>query len=132
MPGPLQTCQESRCELEKFYKRGSTELRNREELRYVRVNFEIDTILIINGTYKVLDTVLGAVADEDTKSRVLSLLIDPEMDKMKCEVDVKVAAILDSHLVGHPIMYYNKITEIVQDIKQEKREKERERKRADQ
>lgn len=80
--------------------------------------------VIINATYKVLDTVLGDVADEDTKIRVLSLLIDPEMDKIKREVDVKMAAILHSHFVGHPITYNNKITEIVQDIQQERRERE--------
>lgn len=80
--------------------------------------------VIINATYKVLDTVLGAVSDEDTKIRVLSLLIDPEMDKIKCEVDVKMAAILHSHFVGHPIIYNNKLTEIVQDIQQERRERE--------
>jgi GTP-binding protein EngB required for normal cell division len=80
--------------------------------------------VIINATYKVLDTVLGAVSDEDTKIRVLSILIDPEMDKIKCEVDVKMAAILHSHFVGHPITYNNKLTEIVQDIQQERRERE--------
>jgi hypothetical protein len=80
--------------------------------------------VIINATYKVLDTVLGAVSDEDTKIRVLSLLIDPEMDKIKCEVNVKMAAILQSHFVGHPITYNNKLTEIVQDIQQERRERE--------
>jgi GTP-binding protein EngB required for normal cell division len=80
--------------------------------------------VIINATYKVLDTVLGAVSDEDTKIRVLSLLIDPEMDKIKCEVDAKMAAILHSHFVGHPITYNNKLTEIVQDMQQERRERE--------
>ncbi|KAJ4301869.1 hypothetical protein N0V90_003965 [Kalmusia sp. IMI 367209] len=80
--------------------------------------------VIINATYTVVDTVLGAVSDEDTKIRVLFLLINPEMDKIKCEVDVKMAAILNSYLVGHPITYNNKITEIVQDIQQERRERE--------
>jgi hypothetical protein len=80
--------------------------------------------VIINATYKVLDTVLGAVSDEDTKVGVLSLLIDPEMDRIKCEVDVKMAAILHSHFVGHPITYNNKLTEIVHDIQQERRERE--------
>jgi GTP-binding protein EngB required for normal cell division len=80
--------------------------------------------VIINATYKVLDTVLGAVSDEDTRIRVLSLLIDPEMDKIKCEVDAKMAAILHSHFVGHPITYNNELTEIVQDMQQERRERE--------
>ena len=80
--------------------------------------------VIINATYKALNTVLEAVSDGDTKIGVLSVLIDPEMDKIKCEVDVKMAAILQSHFVGHPITYNNKLMEIVQDIQQERRERE--------
>lgn len=53
VPGPLQTCRESRSELQKHYQRGFKELRNRDdvELRYVWVNFEIDIIYIGSGNH---------------------------------------------------------------------------------
>jgi hypothetical protein len=53
VPAPLQTCQESRRELQKYYQRGFVELRNRDDmgLRYVWVNFEIDIIYIGNGNH---------------------------------------------------------------------------------
>jgi hypothetical protein len=53
VPAPLQTCRESRRELEKHYQRGFVELRNRDDfgLRYVWVNFEIDIIYIGDGNH---------------------------------------------------------------------------------
>ncbi|KAF2445206.1 hypothetical protein P171DRAFT_431948 [Karstenula rhodostoma CBS 690.94] len=53
VPAPLQTCRESRRELQKHYRRGFVELRNRDDvgLRYVWVNFEIDIIYIGDGNH---------------------------------------------------------------------------------
>ncbi|OAG05796.1 uncharacterized protein CC84DRAFT_1164251 [Paraphaeosphaeria sporulosa] len=53
VPAPLQTCRESRREMQKHYQRGLVELRNRDDmgLRYVWVNFEIDIIYIGNGNH---------------------------------------------------------------------------------
>jgi hypothetical protein len=53
VPAPLQTCRESRRELQKYYQRGFVELRNRDdlELRYVWVNFKIDIVYIGNGNH---------------------------------------------------------------------------------
>lgn len=80
--------------------------------------------VIMNATYEVLEHILGALLDEDTKAKVLALLIDPGMDKIKGEVESKTAKILHFYFIGHPITYNNRITEIVQDMQQERREKE--------
>ncbi|KAK7189950.1 hypothetical protein DPSP01_013411 [Paraphaeosphaeria sporulosa] len=57
VPAPLQTCQESRLELQKYYQRGLSELGDGNEPRYVWIDFEVDIVSIGSTEFCVYERV---------------------------------------------------------------------------
>jgi hypothetical protein len=76
---------------------------------------------VLYAASQTIESILRNVADNETADALLSLVVNPAMEKIKTELRNKADEILEPHVSGHPITYNHYLTDNVQNAQAQRR-----------
>ncbi|KAF1807999.1 hypothetical protein P152DRAFT_485810 [Eremomyces bilateralis CBS 781.70] len=76
---------------------------------------------ILEATFAAVSATLKHVTDIHTAEKLLARVINPSLDGLKKDLNLKVDEILGPHLCGHPITYNHYLTDTVQRVQAKRR-----------